>query len=121
MVTDNKKKSVTIVDEHKICRNTSKCCILTKAETKEYKIVFDKHVIMDNYVTLPYGMQMCHHCIRNHGNEIICDEDNNPCTMPNVPLMTSRMNTVPVCRYNKCWIMQIALYVDFPIVATEFG
>jgi len=55
MVT-GKKESVTVLDEYKICRNTSKYCIITKAETKEYKIVFDKRVITDNYVTLPYGM-----------------------------------------------------------------
>jgi len=55
MVTGTKKVA-TVLDEHKICRNKSGCHIVTKTEEKEYKLVFDKRVITDNYTTLPYGM-----------------------------------------------------------------
>lgn len=57
MVTSAKKvKTHTFVDTNKIVRNSEKCCILTKTETKEYKIVFVKRVIKENYHTVPYGM-----------------------------------------------------------------
>lgn len=42
MVTcGNKVKPLTVVDTNKIVRNSGDCCIITKTETKDYKIVFD--------------------------------------------------------------------------------
>ena len=49
-------KPVKVVDEHKITRNTDKFNIITKTETKDYRIVFDKRVITTEFNTLPYGI-----------------------------------------------------------------
>jgi hypothetical protein len=43
------KKSVTITDEHKIRRNLKTADIITCVEEKDYKIVFDKRVLMDDF------------------------------------------------------------------------
>lgn len=57
MVTSKgKSKLVKVIDEHKIARNPETCNIITKTETKDYKIVFNKRVITSNFNTLPYGM-----------------------------------------------------------------
>lgn len=55
MVTGEKKESVAILNNI-ICRDINSTNIVTKAEKKEYKIVFDKSVIRENYKTEPYGM-----------------------------------------------------------------
>jgi len=58
MVTSKDEvKPRKVVDEHKIARNTDKCNIITKTETKDYRIVFDKRVITTEFDTLPYGKQ----------------------------------------------------------------
>lgn len=56
MVTGNRKDCVTVVEENKIVRNSATGHIITKRETKDYKIVFDKRVIIEDYHTVPYGM-----------------------------------------------------------------
>jgi hypothetical protein len=57
MVTSKDEvKPVQVVDEHKITRNPETCKVITKTETKDYQIVFDKRVIKGNFQTLPYGM-----------------------------------------------------------------
>ena len=55
-MTCNKSKIVSVVDEHKIVRNRSTGHVITKRECKDYKIVFDKRVIKEDYHTVPYGM-----------------------------------------------------------------
>ncbi|XP_052813916.1 uncharacterized protein LOC128240969 [Mya arenaria] len=55
MVTGKGDECVTVVDENKIVRNPSTGHVITKRETKDYRIVFDKRVIADNYNTYPYG------------------------------------------------------------------
>lgn len=57
MVTGDRSDSISvIIDENKIVRNPSTGHLLTKRESKDYKIVFDKRVICDNdYLTYPYG------------------------------------------------------------------
>ena len=53
MIT-NIKKSVTVSDTHKICRDRNNTRLLTVAQEKDYRIVFDKRVRVghDSY---PYG------------------------------------------------------------------
>jgi len=56
MVTNGKKDEViTVIDENKISRDQKNARIITKEECKDYEIVFDKRVIVDNYNTKPYG------------------------------------------------------------------
>lgn len=56
MVTGKGTDRISVVDENKIVRNTSTGHLITKCEYKDYKIVFDKRVIKENYHTVPYGM-----------------------------------------------------------------
>ena len=55
MVTGEKKDSVAILNDI-ICRDINSTNIVTKVEKREYKIVFDKRIICENYTTAPYGM-----------------------------------------------------------------
>ena len=55
MVTGEKKDSVAILNNI-ICRDINSTNIVTKVERNEYKIVFDKRIIFENYTTAPYGM-----------------------------------------------------------------
>ena len=50
----NPSKTV-ITKNTAIVRQRKTCSILTTRQSKEYRIVFDKRVIQDNYQTLPYG------------------------------------------------------------------
>ncbi|WAR08685.1 hypothetical protein MAR_018643, partial [Mya arenaria] len=51
MVTGKGSECVTVVDEHKIARNPSTGHLITERESKEYKIVFDKRIIGEEYNT----------------------------------------------------------------------
>ncbi|XP_060588537.1 uncharacterized protein LOC132743952 [Ruditapes philippinarum] len=56
MVTGQmQNQCVKVVDINKIVRNREMCHIITKTEIKDYKIVFDKRVISENYNSFPYG------------------------------------------------------------------
>lgn len=55
MVTSGGDKTITVKDEHKLVRDQQNSRIVTKSESKDYKIVFDKRVITANYDTIPYG------------------------------------------------------------------
>jgi hypothetical protein len=56
MVTGQmQNQCIKVVDRNKIVRNRETCCIITKTEIKDYKIVFDKRVISENYNSFPYG------------------------------------------------------------------
>ena len=55
MVTGQGSDHVTLVDDNKIVRNPSNGHVITRRETKDYKIVFDKRVIGRVYNTNPYG------------------------------------------------------------------
>jgi len=56
MVTGEFEKCVTVANEHKIVKNPSTGHILTKRETMNYRIVFDKRVITADYHTVLYGV-----------------------------------------------------------------
>jgi len=46
---------ITVTNPCKIVRNLKTREILSKSESKDYRIVYTKRVIVDNYDTLPYG------------------------------------------------------------------
>ncbi|CAC5422864.1 unnamed protein product [Mytilus coruscus] len=54
MVTSSEKKTITVVDEHKILRDSKSSRVITGQQSKDYRIVFDKRVIVSDYKTLPY-------------------------------------------------------------------
>jgi len=45
---------VKVVNETKILRNNNRC-IYTGRRDKDYRIVYDKRILIDNYCTIPYG------------------------------------------------------------------
>ncbi|CAC5375852.1 unnamed protein product [Mytilus coruscus] len=55
MVTTSEKKTITVVDEHKIIKIQKVVGLLLANRAKDYRIVFDKRVIVSDYKTLPYG------------------------------------------------------------------
>ena len=55
MVTNDREQGcIKVVDDNKICRSNG--VLITRTETKDYRIVFDKRIIKDNVCTYPYGM-----------------------------------------------------------------
>ncbi|NYT28705.1 MAG: hypothetical protein H0A76_13165 [Candidatus Thiodubiliella endoseptemdiera] len=48
-------KKITVTDEHKISRDQKHSRVVTKTESKDYKIVFDKRIITADLNTIPYG------------------------------------------------------------------
>ena len=48
-------EKITLDKLFKIVRNTKDKSVLTKSETKVYRVVYNKRVIVNNYYTLPYG------------------------------------------------------------------
>ena len=56
LVTGKATDSVIHVhDDMKICRDVSQTKLLTMRETKDYRVVFDKRVVGNGYMTYPYG------------------------------------------------------------------
>ena len=49
------EEKVTVVNPHKITRDKKEKNIVTKKMKKDYRIVYNKRVITENYGTLPYG------------------------------------------------------------------
>lgn len=54
-VTKRRDASVYVTNAHKIARNGERTQVVTTNERKVYKLVFDKRVISENYVSYPYG------------------------------------------------------------------
>ena len=46
---------ITVDIPFKIVRNRKDKNVITKSETKDYRVVYNKRVIVNNYDTLPYG------------------------------------------------------------------
>jgi len=55
MVIGQRKENVITTNET-ICRDKKTTSLLTRTEEKEYRIIFDKRVIQENYGTFPFGM-----------------------------------------------------------------
>jgi len=55
MVRGVGEEKITVTNPCKIVRNLKTREILSKPESKDYRIVYTKRVIVDNYNTLPYG------------------------------------------------------------------
>lgn len=54
MITNSSNKTVTVTDSNKICRDRDQVRLLTVAQTKDYRTVFDKRV-RKGHVSYPYG------------------------------------------------------------------
>ena len=54
-VNGHNEEKVTVVNPHKIIRDRKEKNIVTKKMKKDYRIVYNKRVITENYGTLPYG------------------------------------------------------------------
>lgn len=54
-VTKSPLGKVSVVDANKISRARDNAQIVTILEKKDYRIVFDKRVIRENYISYPYG------------------------------------------------------------------
>ena len=54
-VNGHMEEKVTVENPHKITRDKKEKNIVTKKMKKDYRIVYNKRVITENYGTLPYG------------------------------------------------------------------
>ena len=54
-VTESQNASVSVLNAHKIMRERDSVKLMTTTERKDYRLVFDKRVMRDNYVSYPYG------------------------------------------------------------------
>ena len=54
-VNGHNEEKVTVENPHKITRDKKEKNIVTKKMKKDYRIVYNKRVITENYGTLPYG------------------------------------------------------------------
>lgn len=54
MVVRADGSSVTLTNRNKIARDTVHC-IVTRVEKKDFRMVYTKRVIRENYITFPYG------------------------------------------------------------------
>ena len=45
---------ITVTDPHKICRNKETKSIVSRIQSKDYRVVYTKQVIVDDFKTIPY-------------------------------------------------------------------
>lgn len=55
MVQEASKETVTVTNPCKIVRDAKTRNIISRSESKDYRIVYTKRVIVDDYNTVPYG------------------------------------------------------------------
>ena len=55
MVKGDGPETVSLDIPFKIVRDRNNKSVLTKSETKDYRVVYNKRVIVDNFDTVPYG------------------------------------------------------------------
>ena len=55
MVIGEGSAKVSVDIPFKIVRDRNNKSVLTKSETKDYRVVYNKRVIVDNFDTVPYG------------------------------------------------------------------
>lgn len=53
--TEQPSKVIVITNPSKISRDKYSNVLYNKQENKQFRVVYDKRVILDNYDTLPYG------------------------------------------------------------------
>lgn len=54
-VGEDISQTITTVNKHHICRDKRSCQINSQEQTKNYKVVYNKRVVLKNFQTLPYG------------------------------------------------------------------
>ena len=54
-VTNDQDEKVKIVDANKISRERNNAKFITMSQNKDYRLVFDKRVRRENFVSFPYG------------------------------------------------------------------
>jgi len=54
-VTEEPEGKLTLLDSHKITRDRDNVKLLTVKQQKDYRLVFDKRILRDSYVSYPYG------------------------------------------------------------------
>ena len=55
LVTERQGATVSVVDAHKITRDRDSAKILTVSQRKDYRLVFDKRVLGDQFTSYPYA------------------------------------------------------------------
>jgi hypothetical protein len=55
LVVTNSNSCIPIINPSKICRDKAKRKIFNRAEAKNYRIVYTKRKLLDNFDTVPYG------------------------------------------------------------------
>lgn len=55
MINTNKTSVVTVQNDYKINRDSNATEIVTRKESKDYKLVFDKRVLQKDLTSVPYG------------------------------------------------------------------
>ena len=54
-VTKRQNASVSVFNAHKITRDRDLAKIVSIPQRKDYRLVFDKRVLLDQYISYPFG------------------------------------------------------------------